>query len=305
MSDQHETAVAVIQRHDVERMHPVVRAMLEQGPDPSTLRELLAVQREWESGEAQRAYTSSLVALKRDMPAVIAKDSTVDYTGGKGRVHYTHASLAGAMAAITAPLTSHGFSLNWEPATPSPNLVTVTCRLTHADGHSESCTISAPPDTSGNKSTAQGVASTITLLQRYTALSLLGIATADMQEPAAEPDPERVDSARNLKAVAALRKYGKTVAQAEDHLKRPMTAWTTADLDELRRWLQSEPKPAEPAAAPPAEAIAMDARLAKAATACGYDDWQVTAILDELGGDVEKALAHLRKEYKAKKAATS
>jgi hypothetical protein len=50
--------------------------------------------------------------------------------------------------------------------------------------------MTAPIDTSGSKSPAQGVASTITLLQRYTALSLLGIATADMKDADGEPEAE-------------------------------------------------------------------------------------------------------------------
>lgn len=249
MSDAHGKALAVVERGAERAMSPVVAlgmAMLEKNPDPATLRELLAVQKDWEANEARKAYALALVALKRDLPTVIARDSKVDYTSAKGRTHYTHASLAGVMDAITGALTQHGFSLAWNPSTVN-NAVSVTCRLTHAAGHFEETTIAAPPDMSGSKSAAQGVASTITLLQRYTALSLLGIATADMKEPAGDemPDPNRVDSARNLNAVGRLAKYGKTAKEAEAFIGRSVADWTAADLDKLKQWLAPATPPSD------------------------------------------------------------
>lgn len=230
------------------RMHPIVEQAIAHNPDPATLRELLAVQREWESGEARKAYARALVALKRDLPQVIGHDKTVDFTSKTGvRTRYTHASLAAAMEAVTPHLTAHGFTLNWEPGRSERGDVVVTCRLLHSEGHSESCTLVAPVDTSGSKSPAQGVMSTITLLRRYTALSLLGIATADMTEPEGrEPDGPHIDAARNLKAVGALKKYDRTREEAEAFLGKPVQQWTNEDLDKLREWVdQPQRQPGE------------------------------------------------------------
>ncbi|UJR81443.1 ERF family protein [Sandaracinus amylolyticus] len=236
------------------RAHPLVAAAMAQGTalaDPATLRELLAVQREWEAGEARKAYTRALAALKRDLPTVIAKDSTVDFTNNAGkRTNYTHASLAGVMNAITGPLTQHGFSLAWVPTTGEKSTVRVTCRLTHAEGHSEECTLDAPSDTSGHKSPAQAVASTITLLQRYTALSLLGIATADMQEDTGERESakggDEVDADRNLKAAKWLVDCGIAREEYERHVGRPVSAWTARDLEALRPWVVAQRRRAAP-----------------------------------------------------------
>lgn len=236
MSDEHSKAITVIERSHDQAMSPVVAMgmeMLRNNPNTETLRELLAVQKDWEANEARKAYSMAIVALKRDLPTVITRDKTVSYNSTK----YTHASLSGAMEAITEPLTMHGFSLAWKPSTIGAE-VSVTCRLTHSAGHFEEATISAPPDMSGAKSKPQGIASTITLLQRYTALSLLGIATADMKEPEPEaPDPDKVDSTRNLRAVGSLAKYGKTRPEAESYLKRAVADWTSADLDKLKAWV--------------------------------------------------------------------
>lgn len=235
MSDDH--AITTTAPAPVVRVHPVVQAAIAAGASPAELREMLAIQREWEAGEALRAYTRARVALRRDLPAVLAKDTLVDYTGAKGRVRYTHTSLAAAMDAVTPALTRHGFALAWVPGRTERGEVEVTCRLTHTDGHSETCTLSAPVDTSGHKSTAQGVASTTTLLSRYTALALLGIATADMVEPTGEPSAGDVDPRRNLRAAARVVERGKTREAAEAHVGRPVAEWTTADLERLREWL--------------------------------------------------------------------
>lgn len=239
MTDSHKALAAVERDDNPEKMHPLVRAAMRGGAlDPATLRDLLTVQREWESGEAKKAYTRAMVALKRDLPAVLARDREVDFTGKSGqRTHYRHTSLAAAMDAVTGPLTAHGFSVSWSPST-TDCAVSVSCRLTHSEGHSETCALSAPPDAGGLKSAPQAIASTVTLLQRYTLLSLLGIATADHRDPQPQSGSSSdVDVSRNLKAAARLKKHGKTRQEAEKYLDRDVKDWTSGDLDRLRDWL--------------------------------------------------------------------
>lgn len=316
MSDSHTKAVAVIERGDDARVHPLVRMMRESGNaiDTTTIGEMMKLQREWEAGEAKRAYTAAIVALKRDMPTVIRKDKTVDFKNKEGRrTFYTHSSLAGAMDAVTESLTTHGFSLGWEPST-DKGQVTVTCRLTHSEGHSETCTISAPIDTSGNKSPAQGVASTITLLSRYTALSLLGIATADMAEPRGETvDPSVIDSATNLAMVPVIQKAGKSIAEAESHVGKKLALWTLGDVASIRAWMtpveaeaapDAEPQNQEPTQAelPKAKKAkgTVDERLADAGIALGYTPSQIANKVIDHEGNKDAALAELVAEFKAK-----
>ena len=242
--DPKHTITTTAQHADLpERMSPIVSAgmrILEASPDPQALRELLSIQHAWEQEEARKAYERAMVALKRELPTVLARDRTVDYANkGGGRTTYTHTSLALAMDAVTEPLTRHGFSLSWRPSTSERGQVTVACRVTHVEGHTEETSISAPIDTSGSKSPAQGVASTITLLQRYTALSLLGIATADMVDPPPHvAEPDALNPQRALKAVGHITRKGRTKAEAEAHVGRDVAQWTNADIDELNEWLK-------------------------------------------------------------------
>lgn len=262
----HKATIVRAEPQEMQRMHPLVGAAMAQGSiDPATLRDLLAVQREWEAGEARKAYTRALAALKRDLPTVIERDAVVDFTNRSGqRTFYRHATLAGVMDAITDPLTAHGFALGWTPAVDGHS-IKVTCRLTHTEGHTEEATLAAPADTSGSKSPAQAIASTVTLLSRYTALALLGIATRDMPEPSGEgerattTDEEsgRVDADRNFKALRAIGKAGRTQAEAEALVGRPLPRWTVGDLAKIREWLErpsptDEPVRSEPARSEPA-----------------------------------------------------
>ena len=232
-------------------LHPAVAQVLANNPTPEALEKIVALQERWEAGEAKRAYTRAIVGLRKDLPTWIERDQVVDFTTAKGRVRYTHVSLAAAMEAVLPALTAHGFNLWWKPARTDKGEVSVTANLTHREGHTESATLFAPVDSSGSKSASQGVASTVTLLQRYTALSILGIATADMKDPKPldEPtDPEQVDTQRNMRAMAALVRTGKTKEEIEKYVGRPVGEWTAEDVQKLRDWFKAGKAPA-PAAA--------------------------------------------------------
>lgn len=225
-------------------LHPIVRRMLENNPSPETLRELLAVQKEWDAENARRSFNADLAALKADLPTTVGKDKTVDFTGRSGiRTFYKHTSLAAIMDAVTAPLARHGFSLSWEPSS-DKNEVTVICRLAHTAGHSMTAKLAAQIDDSGNKSRAQGVASTITLLSRYTAMSLLGLASADMDEPTG-PDTPGAETRGSGRATSSQRSPEQQAAsQLLDEVLAAMAgAKSKADLDKACEPLSSNQIP--------------------------------------------------------------
>lgn len=243
MSDTPKAMTVIERDSQAVAMHPMASAMLaalEKNPDPETMRQLLALQREWESDNARRAFSVAMVALKAELPAVINKDAEVDFQSAKGRTRYKHATLAHVLDVIEPCLTRFGFSVAWLPST-TPAGVSVTCRLTHAAGHSVETTLASKTDDSGGKNAIQGIGSSITYLQRYSVLSLLGIATADMPDAdeAKEEDPNHVDSKKNLALAAQITKRGKTRAQAEEFVGRPIDEWSAQDRSRIAAW--SEP----------------------------------------------------------------
>lgn len=238
MSDEH---AIVMMPPPERRLHPLVAAVQAQAAlDPATLRDLLAVQREWEAGEARRAFAEAMVALAADLPRIIAHDKTVAF----GRTRYSYSTLGQLLDAVTPHLARHGLALTWDASTPEPRVVRVTARLLHAAGHAVESTLAAPPSTKEGMTPAQSIEATITSLRRATLCAVLGVATADQaddaSEPAAAPDAAAVDSRRNLEVAAKLRAAGKRVEDAEAEVGRRVAEWTSGDIDRLREWARRE-----------------------------------------------------------------
>lgn len=75
-------------------------------------------------------------------------------------------------------MSKHGLSHRWD-VVQKDGQITVTCILTHKGGHSEKISMFAAPDDTGKKNSIQQVASTVTYLERYTFLSITGLAVED------------------------------------------------------------------------------------------------------------------------------
>jgi len=150
---------------------------------PETLAKLMDLHERWAKAKARTAYVEAMAAFKKEAPAVIVKASKVDFSTSRGRTNYNYANLGDIVQQITAMLSRHSLSVSWETGNADPQRgITVTCHVTHSEGHRESVTLSAPADESGNKNKIQAVGSTVTYLQRYTLMAALGLATADMDD---------------------------------------------------------------------------------------------------------------------------
>ena len=83
--------------------HPLVQAAIQSGSlDTTNLRELMALQRDWESGEAKKEYTRAMVDMKRELPSVLLRDKVVDFASKGGRPTSPPTSLAAAVAPAIA-----------------------------------------------------------------------------------------------------------------------------------------------------------------------------------------------------------
>lgn len=156
--------------------------------DIDKLSKLLDIQERWEKNEAKKAYVEAMAAFKANPPR-IKKDKHVKY----GNTKYDHASLENVTATINQALSKHGLTAAWKTEQTNGS-VTVTCTITHIFGHSEQTSLTSAPDTSGSKNPIQAIGSTVSYLQRYTLLSLVGLATEGQDDdgraaasPAAEP----------------------------------------------------------------------------------------------------------------------
>ena len=156
----------------------MIRMAVAGGADLEKLEKLLTLQERWEANEARKAYHKAMSEFKKNPPE-IDKDKKVAY----GNTKYNHASLANVVQKITAELSKHGLSASW--TTKQDEKISVTCKITHVLGHSEETTISALADSSGSKNSIQAIGSTISYLERYSILSILGLATKEQDDDGA------------------------------------------------------------------------------------------------------------------------
>ena len=139
------------------------------------------LQERYEKNLAKKSYVKAMADFKENPPELY-KDKTVKYEA-KGQITtFSHVSLEYACAKISQALLTHGFSHSWKTGRFEGGGIEVTCIITHKDGHSESCSLAAPSDTSGGKNNIQAIGSTVTYLERYTLLALTGLAVKGMDD---------------------------------------------------------------------------------------------------------------------------
>jgi hypothetical protein len=175
-------APAVIHSGPVAAPTPssILQMAVERGADIDQLTKLLDLKQRYEADEARKAFTLAMTQFKENPPEII-KDKLVDFPSKGGRTTYYHATLASVVEAAIRGLAGVGISHRWE-VKQGGGIVAVTCILTHRLGHSEAVSMEAGHDNSGGKNSIQAVASSVTYLQRYTLLSITGLATKDQDD---------------------------------------------------------------------------------------------------------------------------
>lgn len=175
-------AVEISEHRNVAALTPITpMAMLaqaiERGMPVETVDKLMALSERWEKNQSRKAFEEALAAARADFKPIV-KNREVDFTSQKGRTNYRHEDLAAIANAVDPILARHGLSYRYRTTSAVNEPITVTC-IVFGHGHSEENTLSAGRDESGNKNHIQGVASTVTYLQRYTLKAALGLAASN------------------------------------------------------------------------------------------------------------------------------
>lgn len=167
------TPAAPVQLSPMELLSSAV----ERGANVETIERLAALAERMEQSRSRRAFDEAIAAAKSEIPT-IKKNRVVDFTTNKGRTNYVYEDMAGIAETVDPILSAHGLSYRFRTSVAEGGIITVTCVLSHRDGHSEENSLSAGRDESGNKNNIQAVGSTQTYLQRYTLKAALGLAAA-------------------------------------------------------------------------------------------------------------------------------
>lgn len=138
------------------------------GADLDVIEKLMNLQERYEAGSARKAFDKAIAAAKREIPPITRN--------AKGHNEKKYADFAAIARVVDPIISAHGLSYRFR--TVQDDRIHVTCILSHEDGHSEQTTLSGPADGSGNKNAIQAIGSTLTYLQRYSLVQMLGLAAA-------------------------------------------------------------------------------------------------------------------------------
>ncbi len=187
----------------------LIEMAISQGADVDKLERLMQMKERWDIGQAKKAYFEAISEFQSICPVI---------TKNKQGHNYFYAPLSDIIAQIREPLKTCGLSYRFSQD--HKDGIEVTCHVTHIHGHSETSSMSAPLDTSGSKNAVQSVGSTVTYLQRYTLLNVLGIATADSDMDGRLPNDKdyKVECDRIIEHVATVRDFFDEVAEVKERI---------------------------------------------------------------------------------------
>ena len=183
-------------------MQIINRAAMDPNFDVAKLSALLDVKERWDANEAKKAFIVAKAAFKEIAPG-IDKNKKV----GFGKTEYKHATLDNVAMIVAPVMGQHGLSYSWETEQDESG-IKVTCVLTHVQGHSESVSLRADPDTSGSKNNIQAIGSTVTYLERYTLLAALGMATTGQDNDGAGSAATPITNEQKDTIIALMKEVG-------------------------------------------------------------------------------------------------
>lgn len=210
------TNTEVLQINQSANPNQLVAIAVQQGVDTDQLEKLMDLQDRWEQKEARKAYYAAISKFQSEVPSLLKKKN-VSYPSKKGgNVNYNYVPLSDIAEQIRKPMMVCGLSYRFEQE--HQELVSVTCVVTHLDGHSERNTMSSSIDASGNKNSIQAKASTVTYLMRYTLIGALGLTTADEDIDARLPDTsEPITESQAADLSAKIEEVGADEQKFLDH----------------------------------------------------------------------------------------
>lgn len=168
--------VTTIDKNDISAVenNPMIqvieRIAMSPDADIDKLEKMLAMQERIEATNAKKSFYMAMSGFQMEMPSVVKH---------KQGHNYQYAPLCD-ITKIAAPfLHKYGLSYRFEQQHDNKK-ITVTCVITHIDGHCEKTSMDGEPDTSGSKNAIQASGSAVQYLMRYTLIGALGITTADV-----------------------------------------------------------------------------------------------------------------------------
>jgi len=150
----------------------MAQAFLTSGGDLANLEKMLALQEKYDSMQAKKAFIKAMAKFKQ-IPVIIKKDKDNKQYNSK------YSSIGAMVNACLPRMGECGLSHKWEFFQVDPKFMEGKCTVTHEDGFSDSVSMTAPIDISGNKNPIQQIKSTRTYIKIETFSSVMGLASSE------------------------------------------------------------------------------------------------------------------------------
>jgi ERF superfamily len=148
----------------------LLQMAVQKGVDIEQLTKLMELKERWEANEARKAFVDAMAEFKRESIVIIRDKTNKQYES-------KYVSLGNLVNTVTPYLSKHGLSATW--SVDQTSAIKVSCTIRHSLGHSESVSMTVPPDTSGAKNPIQQIKSAITYAKACTFESACGLASTD------------------------------------------------------------------------------------------------------------------------------
>lgn len=186
------------------------RVILDASVPVERIEKMMEMQERWEDRQAEKAFEKAIAAAKSEIKPII-----------KNRAGHNskYADLSAIAKDVDPILATHGLSYRHE--TSQENGISVTCILSHSEGHKVRTTLTAEADKSGSKNSIQAIGSTITYLQRYTLVLSLGLATSEDDDGNAAGNGETITADQMQKVLDLIEDTETDTAAFCQYLKIP------------------------------------------------------------------------------------
>lgn len=209
--------------------------------DVGAMKEIMALHREEEARQAERALYAALAGFQSECPQIRKTKGIPD---NKGAIKYRYAPLESIIDQVRPLLLDHGLAYHFDTEHDSHG-VRVICVITHVAGGKHQGSAFIPGVQVPRANAAQNASAGITYGKRIAFLNALGIMTADSDTDGVEPQPPQDDTPLTDEQVADLQSV---LDECGDKLDRQaFFGWLSVKcrreiktLDEVPSWAYAE-----------------------------------------------------------------
>lgn len=159
----------------------ILNTAVQNGMAPESLEKLVALHERMEANAARKAFVQAMAAFQASCPPVPRRTENNQFfvTRNGVRKPRTYASLEDIKLTVRQPLAQNGLSYGWSDATLNGGQMTVSCVVSHVDGHSQSSSSTVPTASSAGCSEVQKMGIAQTYAMRYSLILALGLTSCD------------------------------------------------------------------------------------------------------------------------------